>query len=70
MDFSSKCDKIHSIVQIWSHLLKKSLIENFIFSQWQWDYTKRLKDSKKIRCFGGNSVFGMISITCYFQQYV
>ena len=30
-DFYSKCDQIHSFLQIWSHLLKKSLIENFIF---------------------------------------
>ena len=30
-DFFSKCDKIHSFLQIWSHLLKKSLMENFIF---------------------------------------
>ena len=30
-NFFSKCDQIRSILQIWSHLLKKSLIENFIF---------------------------------------
>ena len=30
-DFSSKCDQIRSFLRIWSHLLKKSLIENFIF---------------------------------------
>ena len=30
-DFFSKCDQIHSFLPIWSHLLKKSLIENFIF---------------------------------------
>ena len=30
-DFSSKCDQIRSFVRIWSHLLKKSLMENFIF---------------------------------------
>ena len=30
-DFFSKCDQIRSLLQIWSHLLKKSLIENFIF---------------------------------------
>ena len=29
--FFSKCDQIRSYLQIWSHLLKKSLIENFIF---------------------------------------
>ena len=30
-DFFSKCDRICSFLQIWSCLLKKSLIENFIF---------------------------------------
>ena len=30
-DFFSKCDQIRSKPLIWSHLLKKSLIENFIF---------------------------------------
>ena len=30
-DFFSKCDQIHRNLQNWSHLLKKSLMENFIF---------------------------------------
>ena len=30
-DFSSKCDQIRRFLRIWSHLLEKSLIENFIF---------------------------------------
>ena len=30
-DFFSKFDQIHSFLRIWSHLLKKSLMENFIF---------------------------------------
>ena len=30
-DFFSECDQIRSFLWIWSHLLKKSLIENFIF---------------------------------------
>ena len=30
-DFSSKYDQIRSFQRIWSHLLKKSLMENFIF---------------------------------------
>ena len=30
-DFFSKCDQIRWKLQVWSHLLKKSLIENFIF---------------------------------------
>ena len=30
-DFFSKDDQIRRRLQIWSHLLKKSLMENFIF---------------------------------------
>ena len=30
-DFLSKCDQIGSFLQIWSHLLEKSLMESFIF---------------------------------------
>ena len=30
-DFFNKCDQIRSFLQIWSHLLKKSLMKNFIF---------------------------------------
>ena len=30
-DFSSKCDQIRSFLRIWSHLLEKYLMENFIF---------------------------------------
>ena len=30
-DFSSKCGQIRSFLRIWSHLLEKSLMENFIF---------------------------------------
>ena len=30
-DFFSVCEQIRSFLQIWSHLLKKSLMENFIF---------------------------------------
>ena len=30
-DFFSKCDQIRSFLRIWLYLLKKSLIENFIF---------------------------------------
>ena len=29
--FCSNCDQIRGFLQIWSHLLKKSLMENFIF---------------------------------------
>ena len=30
-DFFSKCDQVRRKLQIWSHLLEKSLMENFIF---------------------------------------
>ena len=30
-DFLGKCDQIRSFLRIWSPLLKKSLMENFIF---------------------------------------
>ena len=30
-DFFSKCDQIRSFLRIWSHLLKKSLMEDFNF---------------------------------------
>ena len=30
-DFFSKCDQIRRKLQTWSHLQKKSLLENFIF---------------------------------------
>ena len=32
-DFFSKCDQIRRKLQIWSHLLMKSLMENFIFCE-------------------------------------
>ena len=31
-DFFSKCDQIRKNLRIFSHLLKKSLMENFIFN--------------------------------------
>ena len=31
-DFFTKCNQIRSFLRIWSHLLKKSLMKNFIFS--------------------------------------
>ena len=35
-DFFSKCDQIRSFLRIWSHLLKKSLIEYFVFWVVEW----------------------------------
>ena len=33
MDFFSKCDQIRKKLQIWSHLLKKFLMEKFSFCE-------------------------------------
>ena len=37
--FFGKCDQICSFMRIWSHLLKKSLMENFIFCAAYWECT-------------------------------
>ena len=37
-DYFSKCDQIRRNLQIWSHLLKKYLMENFIFCVVQAEY--------------------------------
>ena len=33
-DFFSKCDQMRSFLRIWPYLLKKYLMEIFIFLQW------------------------------------
>ena len=37
-DFFSKCDEIRSFLRIWSHLLKKSFMEIFIFCAMRYVY--------------------------------
>ena len=39
-EFFSKCDQISSFLRIWSHLSKKSLMENFIFCAVQMEIGK------------------------------
>ena len=46
-NFSSKCDQIRRKLQIWSHLLTKSLVENFIFCAVTEDRVMYLFSSKK-----------------------
>ena len=51
-DFFSKCDQIRSFLLIWSHLLKKSLMENFIFLKchlWKWVLCDSLGRLKKLK---------------------
>ena len=49
-DFFSKYDQIRSLLWIWSHLLKKFLMENFIFcaakSTYKTNLTKLLRQPK------------------------
>ena len=44
-DFFSKCDQIRRKLQIWSHLLKKSLMVNFIFLRSVYPSTLYLEQS-------------------------
>ena len=44
-DFFSKFDQIRRKLRIWSHLLKKSLMENFIFCAVFVQTTARIKDT-------------------------
>ena len=46
-DFFSKCDQIHSFLRIWSHLLKKSLMEGFL---WR-DKLEKIFDTFKLHTF-------------------
>ena len=69
-DFFSKCNQILSFLRIWSRLLKKSLIENFIFCAvilifstlqkiWQWD--KTILESYSKRSIFNYTLFSLIS---------
>ena len=55
-DFFSKCDQIRSLLWIWSHLLKKALMENFIF----YAVGKRVKLTNSI----------LLIRTCHDSQYL
>ena len=57
-DFFSKCDQIRRNLPIWSHLLKKSLMENFIFCavkkgdrrfELKWEAVNSLAFSQKLK---------------------
>ena len=48
-DFFSKCDQIHRKLRIWLHLLKKSLMENFIFCAVSCDHRKNVKKENRSR---------------------
>ena len=52
-DFFSKCDQICRKLRIWSDLLRKSLMENFIFCAVSfYGYFLFIKSSKQIHAQG------------------
>ena len=68
-DFFRKCAQIRSFLRIWSHLLKKSVIENFAFCAvfaifyvkglrqcWNSRISKYLKDFQSIQIFWKKSI--------------
>ena len=64
-DFFCKCDQICSFLWIWSHLLQKSLMENFIFCA--------VIRIKKILPVNNNSHFALIviksEVTIYLRSF-
>ena len=46
-DFIRKCDQIHSKFRIWSHLLKKPVMENVIFCAVNLFYSRLVRCSRK-----------------------
>ena len=46
-DFFSKCDQICSFLRMWSHLLKKSVMEKFIFCLVYCDILQKSVESPK-----------------------
>ena len=49
-DFFSKCDQVRRKLRIWSHLLNKCLMKNFIFCD-----VIALKIMRLVRIFFGNN---------------
>ena len=48
-DFFSKCEQICRKLRVWSHLLKKSLMENFIFCAVYLLYEIKRKLGKRLK---------------------
>ena len=60
-DFCSKCDQIRVKLRIWSHLLQKSLMENFFFVQCTFRLRKLFWETKVFLFFKFFSENGLIS---------
>ena len=65
-DFFSKCDQIRRLLQIWSHLLKNSLMENFIFCA-----VKVTGMPKKVKLRENKKIWKeKLSHSSYYQNYL
>ena len=66
--FFSKCDYIRRFLRIWSYLLKKSLVENFIFlcSVWYCPTLRNFFNCSKSFALGCNA--GIRALTCFLVQ--
>ena len=67
-DVFSKCDQIRSLLQIWSHLLKKSLMENFIF----WTILTVFENpgyAFVVLCMGVISFFAISFLSIFYLNY-
>ena len=63
-DFFRKCDQICRKLRIWSHLLKKSLMENFIFCTVVFMYTCNDPPPKRRKMF----MYRCVTLTCFYQK--
>ena len=64
-DIFSKCDQMNSFLRIWSHLLKKSLMENFIFcaiQHWIYQLLKIIPSILPVLVTGPNTYTYIIEI--------
>ena len=65
--FFSKCDQIRSFLRIWSYLLKRSVMENFIFCAVLGHcclHESQAKKNKKAKCFNPKIPEKFRSQTC------
>ena len=63
-DFFSKCNQIRSFLRIWSHLLKKSLMKNFILCAVKFDQLASCLDQRRY-AWNNNTRKGISIITFF-----
>ena len=67
-DFFSYCDQIRSFQRIWPHLLKKSLMENFIFCEVVFLHQWSKAGKCYMQIYFANLLIYIHSITGIFQR--